>query len=176
MLLSESSDLQLPFLSSCRIFSRIQAMPLHVHPIFVFPESSVCCTTDKTIGTTESDSHRPRRAIIPTAKLTDASNSSKPALKSHQAAADAQRAAEAQKAAELKAIQQAAEEVNMQDSTASAASAGPVDASEITQSQSSSQLLPSRSQTPWAQSAPSDDDLEGIVGCEGKKESNQYAT
>jgi hypothetical protein len=55
--------------------------------------SSVCCTTDKTIGTTESDSHRPRHAIIPTAKLTDASNSSKPALKSHQAAADAQRAA-----------------------------------------------------------------------------------
>jgi hypothetical protein len=98
----------------------------------------------------------PRRAIIPTAKLTDASNSSKPALKSHQAAADAQtpqRAAEAQKAAELKAIQQAAEEVNTQDSTASAASAGPVDTSEISQSQqsqSSSQLLlPSRSQTSW---------------------------
>jgi hypothetical protein len=76
--------------------------------------SSVCCTIDKTTGTTESDSHRPRRAIIPTAKLTNASNSSKPALKSHQAVADAQRAAEAQKAAELKAIQQAAEEVNTQ--------------------------------------------------------------
>jgi hypothetical protein len=48
---------------------------------------------------------------------------------SHQAAADAQRAAEAQKAAELKAIQQAAEEVKTQNSTASAASAGPVDMS-----------------------------------------------
>jgi hypothetical protein len=132
--------------------------------------SSVCCTTDKTTGTTESDSHRPRRAIIPTAKLTDASNSSKLALKSHQAAADAQRAAEAQKAAELKAIQQAAEEVNTQDSTASAASAGPVDASEISRSQSNSQLLPSQSQTPRAQSAPSDDDLEEIVGrAKGKR-------
>jgi hypothetical protein len=137
---------------------------------FVFPESSVCCTTDKIIGTTKSDSHRPRRAIIPTAKLTDASNSSKPTLKSHQAATDAQRAAEAQKAAELKAIQQAAEEVNTQDSTASAALAGPVDPSEITQSQSSSQLLPSCSQTSWAQSAPSNDDLEEIVGrAKGKR-------
>jgi hypothetical protein len=139
-------------------------MPLRMSD---FCLSSVCCKTDKTIGTTESDSHKPRRAIIPTAKLTVASNSSKPALKSHQAAAVAQRAAEAQKAAELKAIQQAAEEVNTQDSTASAASAGPVDASEISQSQqsqSSSQLLPSQLQTPWTQSAPSDDDLEEIVG------------
>jgi hypothetical protein len=60
--------------------------------------------------------------------------------------------------------------VNTQDSTASAASAGPVDVSEISQSQSSSQLLPSRSQTPWTQSAPSDDDLEEIVGrAKGKR-------
>ena len=50
---------------------------------------------------------RLRHFIIPMAKVTDASNSSKPALKSHKAAADAQRAAEALKAVELKAVQAA---------------------------------------------------------------------
>jgi hypothetical protein len=70
----------------------------------------------KIIEDTESD--RPRQSIIPTAKLTDASNSSRLALKSHQAAANAQRAAEAQKLAELKSAQQAAEAgVGVTDST-----------------------------------------------------------
>ena len=159
--LAHSHFLHVP--SSTGVTGRRQCFRTYVFLKLIFPD--VCYTTDKIkilLGATEFD--RPRRSIIPTAKLIDASNSSKPALKSHQAAADAQRAAEARKAAELKAVQQAAEleEVNTQESQDStAALAVPLDAS---QSQSSSQILPSRSQTPGTQFVPSDDDLEEIVG------------
>ena len=88
--------------------------------------------------------------------MTDVSNSSKPALKSHKVAADAQRAAEARKAAELKA-QQAA------DAGAHSTDINPLDASLILQSRSSSQVLPSRSTTPGTRSSSDDDEPEEEV-------------
>jgi len=81
---------------------------------------------------------RLRHFIIPMAKVTDASNSSKLALKSHKAAADAQRAAEAQKAAELKAVQAADAAA---DASNADAPAGPLDPPLISLSHSSSQVM-----------------------------------
>jgi hypothetical protein len=83
--------------------------------------------------------------------VTDASNSSKPALKSHQAAVDAHRAAEAQKAAEVDAQQAANAAVN-----------SPLEPSPTSLSRSSSQAIPCQttSGTQVTQSVSSDDELE----------------
>jgi hypothetical protein len=92
--------------------------------------------------------------------VTDASNSSKPALKSHKAAADAQRAAEARKAAEIKAKQ--APDALAVDCVNTNASTGPLDTLLISQSRSSSQALPSQSASPGGRQnyASSDGELE----------------
>jgi hypothetical protein len=104
-------------------------------------------------------SGRPRRSILPTAKVTDPSNSSKPVLKSHKAAVDAQRALEAQKAAELKA-QQVADGADTDPPTGVT---GPSDSPLISLSRSSSQVIRSQNTSPDTQSVPSDDEPEECV-------------
>lgn len=92
--------------------------------------------------------------------MTDASNSSEPALKSHKAAADAQRVAEARKAAELKA--QAAQRAA--DSAAdSAGTIAPLGLPPISLSRSSSQVMPSRNTSPGIRSVSPDDEPEECV-------------
>lgn len=103
---------------------------------------------------------RPRRLIVPTAKVTDVSNSSKPALKSHKAAADAQRAVEAQKAAELKAQQAAGAAADSADTNVLV---HPLDTPPISLSRSSSQVLPSQNTSPGTQPMSSDDEPEESV-------------
>ena len=103
---------------------------------------------------------RPKCSIFPTAKVTDASNSSKPALKSHKAAADAQRAAEARKAVEREA-QQAADAV--QDRADTDAPAGPVPPPPISLSRSSSQVILSRNTSPGTHIVSSEDEPEECV-------------
>lgn len=116
------------------------------------------------VGASEIDSStlgtRPKRSILPTAKVTDASNSSKPALKSHKAAADAQRAAEARKAAGLKA-QQAADAAA--DSPNTNISARPLNTPAFSLSCSSSQVLRSRNTSPGTRSVSSNDEPEESV-------------
>lgn len=99
--------------------------------------------------------------------MTDASNLSKPALKSHKAAADAQRAAEAQKAVELKA-QQAADAAT--DSTDANVSARPLDPPLTSLSRSTSQVLPSRNTSPGTRSVSySDEPEESVRPPKGKR-------
>jgi hypothetical protein len=92
--------------------------------------------------------------------VTNASNSSKPALKSHKAAVDAQRAVEARKAAELKA-QQAADAAA--DSADTGTPAGPLDLPPTSLSCSSSQVMHSRNTSPGSRSVSSDDEPEECV-------------
>jgi hypothetical protein len=99
--------------------------------------------------------------------VTDASNSSKQALKSHQAAADAWRAEEARKAAELKAQQvtdSAAETPETVESAHTNASTGPSGPPPTSLSRSSSQVVRSRNTSPGTtQSVSSDDEPEECV-------------
>lgn len=108
---------------------------------------------------------RPRRSIFPTAKVTDAFNSSKPALKSHKAAADAQRAVEAQKAVELKARAAAQPPADATaDSTEIDASARPLNTPLASLSHTSAEVLPSRNTSPGTRpAASSGDELEESV-------------
>lgn len=110
------------------------------------------------LGATEIDSSdplagtRPKRSIFPTAKLTDANNSSKPALKSHRAVADAQRTADARKAADAAVV-----------SAGANVSASSLETPLLSLSRSSSQVLPSRGTSPSTRPVSSDDELEESV-------------